>query len=238
MLASLKSDLQHLADPEKARILSRFFKTGKGQYGEGDVFLGIVVPKQRAVAKKYLELPLSDIHRLLSSKIHEHRLVALLILVNKYKKTDQEGKGEIADFYLKHTKYINNWDLVDISAPNIPGDYLLDKDRSVLYRLARSGNIWERRISVLSTLAFIRENDFADTLRVSEILLRDDHDLIHKAVGWMLREVGKRDLQTEEDFLKKHYRRMPRTMLRYAIERFEEKKRRFFLDNDLYRYTY
>ena len=229
ILKSLKSDLQSLADPEKAEILSRFFKTGKGQYGEGDVFLGIVVPKQRAVTKKYLELSLRDIHRLLSSKIHEHRLVALLILVNKYKKTDQEGKAEIADFYLKHTKHINNWDLVDLSAPNIPGDYLLDKDRSVLCRLARSGNLWERRISVMSTLAFIRENDFADTLCVSEILLRDDHDLIHKAVGWMLREVGKRDLQTEEDFLRKHYRRMPRTMLRYAIERFEEKKRRFFL---------
>ncbi len=228
-LDNLKSDLQSLADPEKARILSRFFKTGKGQYGEGDVFLGIVVPKQRAVAKKYLELSMSDIRKLLSSEIHEHRLVALLILVNKYKKADREGKGEIAGFYLEHTKHINNWDLVDLSAPNIPGDYLLDKDRSVLYRLARSGNLWERRISVMSTLAFIRKNDFADTLLVSEILLRDDHDLIHKAVGWMLREVGKRNLQTEEDFLRKHYRRMPRTMLRYAIERFEEKKRRFFL---------
>ena len=229
ILKSLKSDLQNLADPEKARILSRFFKTGKGQYGEGDVFLGIVVPKQRAVAKKYLELSLSDIRKLLSSRIHEHRLVALLVLVNKYKKADQESKGEIAGFYLEHTKHINNWDLVDLSAQNIPGDYLLDKDRSVLYRLAGSGNLWERRISVLSTLAFIRKNDFADTLRVSEILLRDDHDLIHKAVGWMLREIGKRNLQTEEDFLRKHYRRMPRTMLRYAIEKFEEKKRRFFL---------
>ena len=229
ILKSLKSDLQSLADPEKAKILSRFFKTGRGQYGEGDVFLGIVVPKQRAVAKKYLELSLSDIHRLLSSKIHEHRLVALLILVNKYKEADGKAKGEIAQFYLEHTKQVNNWDLVDLSAPNIPGDYLLDKDRSVLYRLARSGNLWERRISVLSTLAFIRENDFADTLRVSEILLRDDHDLIHKAVGWMLREIGKRDLKTEEQFLKRHYRRMPRTMLRYAIERFDKKRRKSFL---------
>jgi 3-methyladenine DNA glycosylase AlkD len=229
MLAGLTSDLQNLADPEKAAILSRFFKTGKGQYGEGDVFLGIVVPKQRAVAKKYSGLSLSDIHRLLSSKIHEHRLVALLILVDKYQKADQGGKEEIADFYLKHTKHINNWDLVDLSAPNIPGDYLLDKDRSVLYRLARSGNLWERRISVISTLAFIRNSDFGDTLGIAGILVKDDHDLIHKAVGWMLREVGKRDLRTEEDFLNRHYRRMPRTMLRYAIERFEEKKRRFFL---------
>ncbi len=229
MLANLKTDLQNLADPEKAAILARFFKTGKGQYGEGDIFLGVVVPKQRTVAKKYAGLGLSDIQELLSSKVHEHRLVALLILVDKYKKADSEAKGEIARFYLKHTKQINNWDLVDLSAPNILGDYLLDRDRSLLYRLAGSKNLWERRISVMSTLAFISRKDFGDTLRIAEVLLDDDHDLIHKAVGWMLREVGKRDPQTEEAFLKKHYRRMPRTMLRYAIERFEEKKRRFLL---------
>ncbi len=229
MLASVKSDLQALADPEKAAILSRFFKTGKGQYGEGDIFLGIVVPKQRAVAKRYTGLGLKDIGKLLSSKIHELRLVALLILVNKYKKADEVGKGEIADFYLKHTKRINNWDLVDLSAPKILGDYLLDKDRSLLYRLVRSKNLWERRISIMSTFAFIGKNDFGDTLRISEILIGDDHDLIHKAVGWMLREVGKKDLKTEEDYLKEHCRRMPRTMLRYAIERFDESKRRFYL---------
>jgi 3-methyladenine DNA glycosylase AlkD len=231
MLNSLKSDLQALADPEKAAILSRFFKTGKGQYGEGDVFLGIVVPKQRIVAKKYAGLSFNDIRKLLSSKIHEHRLVALLILVNKYKKADvkERERREIAGFYLKHARHINNWDLVDLSAPNILGDYLLDRDRSVLYRLACSINLWERRISVMSTLTFIRRRDFGDILRIAEILLEDDQDLIHKAAGWMLREVGKRDLKAEEEFLRKHYRRMPRTMLRYAIERFEEKKRRFYL---------
>ncbi len=228
-LRSLKSDLQKLADPEKAEVLSRFFKTGKGQYGEGDVFLGIVVPKQRAVAKKYAELVLDEIRKLLSSKVHEHRLVALLILVDKYKKADKAGKGEIADFYLQHTSCINNWDHVDLTAPNILGEYLFDKDRSVLYPLARSGNLWERRISIMSTFAFIRKNDFADTLRIAEILLTDRHDLIHKAVGWMLREVGKRDLRVEEDFLNRHYRRMPRTMLRYATEKFDEKRRKFYL---------
>ncbi len=229
MLADLKSDLQALADPEKAALLSRFFKTGKGEYGEGDVFLGIMVPGQRKIAKRYAGLPLRDIDKLLSSKIHERRLVSLLILVDKYKKADPEGKREIADLYLANTRRINNWDLVDLSAPHILGDYFLDKERSVLYRLARSKNLWERRISILSTFTFIRNNDFGDAFRIAEMLLGDEHDLIHKAVGWMLREVGKRDLQTEEDFLRKHYRRMPRTMLRYAIERFVEEKRRFFL---------
>ena len=229
MLNSLTSDLQALADPEKAALLSRFFKTGKGQYGEGDVFLGIVVPKQRAVARKYPSLSTGDIGKLLASKIHEHRLVALLILTEKYRKADGKGKDRLVDFYLKHTGRINNWDLVDLSASHILGDYLLGRDRSVLYRLARSANLWERRISIIATAAFIRNNDFGETLRIAEILLDDDHDLIHKATGWMLREVGKRDLAAEEDFLRKHYRRMPRTMLRYAIERFGEKKRRFFL---------
>jgi 3-methyladenine DNA glycosylase AlkD len=188
-----------------------------------------MVPKQRTVARKYAGISLNAVGKLLSSKIHEHRLVALLILVDKYKKADLEGKEEIADFYLSHTRHINNWDFVDISAPSILGEYLIDKDRSVLYRLSRSKNLWERRISILSTLTFIRRCDFGDTLRIAEILLDDGHDLIHKAVGWMLREVGKRDLQVEENFLRRHYRRMPRTMLRYAIERFEEEKRRFYL---------
>jgi len=230
MLTQLKEDMEILADPEKAKILSRFFKTGKGQYGEGDIFLGIVVPKQRAVAKKYAGLPLRDIGRLLASTIHEHRLVALLILVNTYKKADEEDREKIADFYMKHTKHINNWDLVDLSAPNILGEYLSDKERTVLYRLARSKNLWERRIAIMSTLAFIKNNDFRDTMRIAELLLRDSHDLIHKAVGWMLREVGKRDLKTEEDFLERHCRLMPRTMLRYAIERFDEEKRKMLLN--------
>ena len=229
MLDRLEKDLEILSDPEKAKILSRFFKTGKGQYGEGDVFLGIVVPKQRLVAKKYAGLQLTDIGRLLASKIHEHRLVALLILAGKYKQAHAEGRGEIVDFYLKHTRHINNWDLVDLSAPNILGEHLSDKGRTVLYRFARSKNLWERRIAIISTFSFIRKNDFEDTLRISEILLHDDHDLIHKAVGWMLREVGKRDTGVEEEFLKGHHKVMPRTMLRYAIEKFDEEKRRFYL---------
>lgn len=222
--------METLADPEKAAILSRFFKTGKGQYGEGDIFLGVMVPGQRRIAKKYETLSLKDIRKLLSSKIHEHRLVALIILVNQYKKGDEHDRDKIVDFYLRYSKYINNWDLVDLSAPNIPGEYLLNKDRAVLYRLARSKNLWERRIAIMSTFAFIRKNDFEDALRISALLLHDDHDLIHKAVGWMLREVGKRDFKAEEDFLKEHYRVMPRTMLRYAVERFDQTKKRLFMN--------
>jgi len=229
-MENLKKDLENLADPEKAKILSRFFKTGKGQYGEGDFFLGIVVPKQRTIAKKYARLPLGDIGRLLKSKIHEHRLVSLLILVNTYKNADKKDREKIVDFYLKQKRNINNWDLVDLSAPNILGEYLLDKDRTVLYRFAGSKNLWERRIAIMSTFAFIRKNDFKDALRISGVLLQDSHDLIHKAVGWMLREVGKRDLKAEEDFLDSHYMAMPRTMLRYAIERFDEEKRKKFLN--------
>ncbi len=228
-LTELKADMENLADPEKAKILSRFFKTGKGQYGEGDIFLGIMVPEQRRIAKKYSGFPLENIRQLLGSRIHEHRLVALLILVDKFKKANETARGKIADFYLKNVKRMNNWDFVDLSAPNILGNYLLERDRSVLYRLARSKNLWERRISIMATFAFIKENDFEDTLRISGLLLHDKHDLIHKAVGWMLREVGKRNLEAEEDFIKRHYRLMPRTMLRYAIERFDEKKRSLFL---------
>ncbi len=222
-------DLQQLADPKKARVLSRFFKTGKGEYGEGDIFLGIKVPEQRKIAKMYSGLTFDDIGQLLGSNIHEYRLTSLFILILKYNKEDSMGKQEIVDFYLKNIKNVNNWDLVDSSAPHILGDFLLDKDRSILYRLARSGNLWERRISILSTFAFIKTNTFEDALNISEILLFDEHDLIHKAVGWMLREVGKRDLTIEEEFLQKHYLKMPRTMLRYAIEKFDEDKRKFYL---------
>ena len=229
MTSLIKRDLMKCASPEKAKILSRFFKTGKGEYGEGDVFLGITVPEQRKVAKRYPYLSLRELRNLLSSRIHEHRLVSLLILVEKYRGSDETGRKEIFDFYLDNKRYINNWDLVDLSAPNIPGDYLLDKDTSPLRRLAESENIWDRRIAIMSTFAFIRKSRFGDTFRIARMLLSDDHDLIHKAVGWMLREVGKRDRRAEEAFLKKHFRRMPRTMLRYAIERFEEKKRRSFL---------
>ena len=228
-LENIKDDLQQLADPEKARVLSRFFKTGKGEYGEGDIFLGIKVPEQRKIAKKYSGIAFDDIGQLLESNIHEYRLTSLFILILKYNKEDSRRKQEIVDFYVNNIKNVNNWDLVDSSAPHILGHFLLDKDRSILYRLARSDNLWERRISILSTFPFIKTNTFEDALKISEILLFDEHDLIHKAVGWMLREVGKRDLTIEEEFLQKHYLEMPRTMLRYAIEKFDEDKRKFYL---------
>ena len=228
-LENIKDDLQQLANPEKARVLSGFFKTGKGEYGEGDIFLGIRVPEQRKIAKKYSGLAFDDIGQLLESNIHEYRLTSLFILILKYNKEGSRGKKEIVDFYVKNIKNVNNWDLVDSSAPHILGHFLLDKDRSILYRLARSDNLWERRISILSTFAFIKTNTFEDASKISEILLSDEHDLIHKAVGWMLREVGKRDLTIEEEFLQKHYLKMPRTMLRYAIEKFDEDKRKFYL---------
>jgi 3-methyladenine DNA glycosylase AlkD len=223
-------DFKKFSDPVRAEKLSGFFKTGKGEYGEGDVFLGIKVPEQRKLAKKYSGLTLTEIQGLLSSKFHEYRLTSLFILVDKYRRSDDDVKREIVEFYLKNTIKVNNWDLVDSSAVYILGDYLLDKDRSILYTLAKSKNIWERRIAIISTSAFIREDQFSDTIKISEILLNDKKDLIHKAVGWMLREVGKRDQKVEEEFLKKHSKGMPRTMLRYAIEKFNEKKRRFYLE--------
>jgi len=240
-ISQLKKDLQQLANPKQAALLQRFFKTGPGEYGEGDIFLGIKVPVQREAMKKYKDLPLADIQKLLKSKIHEHRLVALFILVDQYKSAgdvinlpggairESRLQRKIFEFYLKNTKNINNWDLVDLSAPNIVGNYLLERPRDILYKLARSKNLWERRISVLACFAFIRYNDFKDALKIFKILLNDNHDLIHKAVGWMLREIGKRDQKVEEEFLKKHVKQMPRTMLRYAIERFPERKRKFYL---------
>lgn len=223
-------DLDELRDPEKARVLSRFFKTGTGEYGEGDIFLGIPVPLQRKIARKYPDLSLDDTHRLLSSKIHEHRLVALLILIFKYRRSDGQGKSEIFNFYLQNTNGINNWDLVDLSAQHIIGDYLLTRNRSLLHKLARSKNLWQRRIAIVATFAFIRTQQFEDTLRIAEVLMPDKHDLIHKAVGWMLREVGKRDEKQLEQFLKKYSGEMPRTMLRYAIERLDERKRKAYLN--------
>lgn len=225
----IKGDLSQLGNPEKARILSRFFKTGRGQYGEGDIFIGVSVPEQRKVAKRYSDLPLDDLQELLSSEIHEHRLTALLMLVLKYGKADNTGKDEIFRFYLKNTENINNWDLVDLTAPKIVGDYLCTKDRYILFKLAKSNDLWERRIAILSTLRFIRNNDFKDALSISELLLYDKHDLIHKAVGWMLREIGKKNQEVEEGFLRKYHTQMPRTMLRYAIEKFDENKRQFYL---------
>lgn len=196
--------------------------------------MGITVPVQRGIAKKYRDLNLKDLQELLSSNIHEHRLVSLLILIFKYKKADEVGKKEIVDLYLKKTKNINNWDLVDLSAGYIVGDYLFQfkKDRSILYKLAKSNSFWERRIAIVSTFAFIKNNFFEDTISISKILLNDPHDLIHKAAGWMIREVGKRDKKTEEEFLKAHYKKMPRTMLRYAIEKFTDKEKNFYMKKD------
>jgi len=222
-------ELNKLKNPAKAKILAGFFKTGKGEYGEGDIFLGITVPEQRKVAKKLLNLKFSEIQKLLDSKIHEHRLVALLILVEKYKKGNDKEKKDVVKLYLKNTKKINNWDLVDLSSHYILGDYLLNKDRKILYALAKSKNLWEKRIAIISTFAFIRKDDFKDSLKIAEILINNQHDLIHKAVGWMLREIGKRDQKVEEKFLIRYYKAMPRTMLRYAIEKFPEEKRYFYM---------
>ena len=233
-LIEIQKDLQGVANKEKAKLLQGFFKTGKGQYGEGDIFLGIVVPEQRKTAKKHSDLTLPDIQKLLNSKIHEYRLTALFILIDKYKKAEEKTKKEIFNLYLKNTSNINNWDLIDLSAPNIVGNYLLDKPRDIIYNLANSKSLWEKRISILATFEFIKNKEYKDTLNISKILLNDTHDLIHKSVGWMLREVGKRvSQQKEEEFLKKHYKKMPRTMLRYAIERFEETKRQSYLKNEI-----
>lgn len=205
--------------------MQRYFKTGKGEYGEGDKFLGLNAGQQRKIAKEFWGMALPELKPYLNSGIHEERLVALFILVEKFAKADEKGKKEIFDFYLENTQGINNWDLIDLSAPKIIGQFLLEKDKSILYRLAKSQSIWEKRIAIMATLAFIKEKEFKDTFAIAELLLNDKHDLIHKAVGWMLREIGNRDLKAEERFLKKHCKKMPRTMLRYSIEKFPEKKR-------------
>ncbi|MFA6427320.1 MAG: DNA alkylation repair protein [Candidatus Magasanikbacteria bacterium] len=230
-LANIQKELRSYADPVRAKNALWFFKTKKGQYGEGDIFIGVTGPTMRIIAKKYKDIELSTVQQLLQSPIHEYRQLALLILVYKYPKADDVTRKRTCTLYLKSTKYINNWDLVDISAPHVVGRYLLDKpkQRKILYTFARSKNLWKKRIAIISTFTFIRNNDFKDTLNISAILLHDTHDLIHKAVGWMLREIGNRDIQTEEKFLKLHATHMPRTMLRYAIEKFDEKKRTSYL---------
>ncbi len=232
-MADIRRALRAKADPAQAKVLSKFFKTGKGQYGEGDMFLGIKVPVQREIAKAHCGCPLADISRLLDSKIHEERLTALLILTMRYEKADAAEKQEIYDLYIASAVRINNWDLVDLSAPQIVGAHLMNRDRSALKRLAASKNIWERRIAIVSTLHFIRNNDFSATLEIAEKLVSDSHDLIRKAVGWMLREVGKRDPAAERSFLDRHCRTMPRTMLRYAIEKFPEPLRQSYLRGDI-----
>jgi len=226
MLKDLLFEIEAEFDRERAEHSKRFFKTGKGEYGEGDVFYGLSVPKQRKIAKKYENLSLKEIQELLNSKVHEHRLTGLIILVNQFKKGNQK---KIYDLYLSNTHNINNWDLVDVTAHHIVGGYLFDKKKDILYSLSKSKLLWERRISIIATFYFIKKDKFEDTLKISEILVYDKHDLIQKAVGWMLREIGKRNQDIEEGFLKKYYKTMPRTMLRYAIERFSREKRDFYL---------
>jgi len=222
-------DLKKLGNPEHAAVSQRFFKTGPGQYGEGDIFIGIRVPVLRKLAGECKDLPVRQIEILLRSPIHEERLLAILLFVRKFKKGDGDIKKNIYDIYLKSTEFINNWDLVDVSAEHIVGAYLMNKGKRPLYRLAKSTNLWERRIAIMATFHFVKRHEFSETLKISNMLLADRHDLIHKATGWMLREIGKRDLETEEIFLKEHYKKMPRTMLRYAIEKFPEKKRQRYL---------
>lgn len=247
---SVTEDLQKLANPKRAEGSARYFKTGKGQYGEGDVFIGLTLVQVRETAKKYKDLPLAEIEKLLSNKIHEFRTTALVILKLQWRKAlrlrsgqaYEAGRKKIYEFYLKNRKHINNWDLVDISAPEIVGGWMLEhpKERKLLYTFARSKNLWEKRIAILATFAFIKQKDFTDALAIAELLLKDKHDpsayfarsgqaLIHKAVGWMLREVGKMDEAALLTFLKKHYKTMPRTALRYAIEKFGEERRKKYL---------
>ncbi|MGV8131227.1 MAG: DNA alkylation repair protein [Candidatus Pacearchaeota archaeon] len=228
-LTQLKLEIENIATKERAIVSQRYFKTGPGEYGEGDIFIGLTVPQSRDLAKKYKKIELNEIKELLTSKIHEHRLIALFILIHKFKKSDEKEKEEIANFYLNHTRHINNWDLVDQSAHLILGEHISNKDKSILEKLAKSENLWERRISIIATLQFIRKNQFEETKRIAEFLLKDKHDLIHKAVGWMLREVGKKDKKAELEFLNKHYKTMPRTMLRYSIEHFSKEEKEHFM---------
>lgn len=232
-VTEIRNKLQALANKEDAKFAQKFFKTAPGQYGAGDIFLGIRVPQLRQLAKEYKSIELVEIVELLKSNFHEERALALFILVLIFQKANEILQKEIYNLYLNHTNFINNWDLVDVSASHIVGKFLANKNKDILYQLAKSDSLWERRISIIATHYFIKNNDFTDTLKISEILLKDKEDLIHKAVGWMLREVGKKNLKVEEDFLAIHYKIMPRTMLRYAIEKFPENIRQQYLKNRL-----
>lgn len=227
--AAVVRELKKFGSPERAKSSAWFFKTGKGEYGYGDVFVGVTVPEQRKIAKRFSDLSLSEVEKLLCGKIHECRLTALFVLVSRFNRGDLRTRAEIVRLYLRNRSRVNNWDLVDSSASYILGQHLLKLDRKILYALVRSKSLWDRRIAIIATQAFIREDDFTDMLKLAGLLLQDRHDLIHKAVGWMLREVGNRSLAVEESFLLKHAHSMPRTMLRYAIEKFPEKKRKEFL---------
>jgi 3-methyladenine DNA glycosylase AlkD len=235
-LQTLQAELRFFGNPERAIHSQRFFKTGKGEYAEGDVFLGLTNPQIHALTKKHSALDFPSIQKLLNSKIHEERLLALLILVKKFQKAKKDHKMQyfIYNFYLNNTKNINNWDLVDLSAHKIPGEFLLkNQDQTILRHLARSESLWERRIAIISTMAFIRERKFGETLAIAEILLNDKQDLIHKAVGWALREIGKKNQNVLETFLLQNYKQMPRTMLRYAIEKFPKDLRQKYLKGEI-----
>ncbi|GAB6009002.1 DNA alkylation repair protein [Dysgonomonas reticulitermitis] len=225
----IQEELEALSTPEKKDFLPYFFKTGEGQYGEGDKFLGVVVPDSRKIAGKYKDIPFQEVKALLNSEYHECRLCALLILVERFKKAGEQDRKEIYEFYLAHTHRINNWDLVDLSSQYIVGEYLLDKDRSVLYTLADSKLLWDQRIAVLATFPFIRSNDFKDLLALSEKLLHHKHDLMHKAIGWLLREAGKKNKTVLIGFLDRYYKEMPRTMLRYSIEKLTPEERAHYM---------
>jgi len=225
-----REEIRALANKEIAQHSLRFFKTDKGEYGHGDLFLGVRAPKIRLIAKKHIDISITDMKTLIQSKYHEERFLGLIILVNKYAKTkDKKNRNQLYKIYVSSFKYINNWNLVDVTCPHVTGKHLIDKDRTILYKWAKSEDLWTKRIAMVSTFSFIRKNDLEDTFKIAEILLHDEHDLIHKAVGWMLREAGKRDIKKEETFLKKYYKTMPRTMLRYSIEKFPETKRQKYL---------
>lgn len=228
MLAKLRNDMKKLSSKKRASDMQKYFKTGEGEYGFGDVFIGVTMPNLRELAKKYKEMSFEDLYKLLRSEIHEERMIALLIMVLNFEKEEMLQR-RIYEFYLKNTKYVNNWDLVDASADKIIGVYLIDKPKEVLYKLSKSKNIWERRISIISTYHFIKNDLFDDTLIIAEELIEDENDLIQKAVGWMLREVGKRNEKLEVEFLNKHYKNMGRTSLRYSIEKFPEKSRQAYM---------
>lgn len=234
---TIMKKLESLANPEKAKQLERFFKTGPGQYGEGDKFLGITIPEQRKIARlNFRDCPLDQLSTLLSSPVHDHRMTALLMLVaGAESRTGRSDPKPYVDFYLTHLDRINNWDLVDVTCPKILGPWFFERDRTILVQLAtaESNNLWHQRIAIITTYYFIRQQDYTTTLEVADILFDHPHDLIHKAVGWMLREVGNRDPQVERDFLDPCYKRMPRTMLRYAIEKFPEEERLAYLHGEI-----
>lgn len=229
LLTDVRNELRMCGSPEKAHFLQRFFKTGPGQYAEGDVFIGVTVPQTRKIAKKYRHLTETECSQLLKSEIHEERLLGLLICVGHFEKGDEQTKESVYRFYCRHMQYVNNWDLVDLSAERIVGAYLFTRDRTALYNLAQSDILWERRIAIIATFHFIKNGCFDDTIAIAQLLCNDRQDLIHKAVGWMLREMGKRNELLLESFIRTHYSAMPRTMLRYAIEKFPEPKRKQFL---------